>query len=139
MCELASGFINPATFEVKVADLQSHSNTAEQLGLHDTDARDDWREMHYTPNGAVVCRLLPDDSHTAKECRDEVLARWPTFVSFLSWAARRGATCEEVWLNALTDAEHLVLPESVKEVWLNALTGAEKAALRERHPNATVF
>ncbi|MDD4888894.1 MAG: hypothetical protein PHU85_03110 [Phycisphaerae bacterium] len=118
MCQMASGFINPATFEVKVHDLASHADTATALGLAtDGPEPNRWREMHYTPDGEIVCRVLEMDKHTAAECVESVRARWPRFVDFLNWAlARTSPTTLD--LDSMVDASDVALPAGL--TWLSA-------------------
>ena len=85
MCQFASGFFKPDTMEVKIADLNSHSETARILGLIDDETPNAWREFHYVPTGEIQCRTLPQDQHSRRECEDAVRARWPRFVEFLNW------------------------------------------------------
>ena len=138
MCKMASGFINPKTLEVKVAVLDSHSGTAEKLGLKDTDKPNGWREMHYTPDGEVECRVLPQDSSTAGECRAMVLATWPTFADFFNWAVGQGAGGEGTTLDlgSLTSAEGLTIPEGVEWLYLGSLTSADKEEILKKYPGA---
>ena len=133
MCQCASGFINPKTFEVRVRDLGSHSNTARALGLTDDIAPDGWREMHYLPNGRIACRVLLQDSHTTNECIAAVLARWPRFVDFLTCAWPQclvGDTYPgSLYLDGLTSAEGLTLPQSIGgALYLRASVRAELAS-----------
>jgi hypothetical protein len=86
MCQFASAFFKPDTMDIKVADLTSHANTADALGLKDDDSPDSWREMHYTPNDEVVCRCLPGDSRTSEQAVEYVRKEFPTFGEFLAWA-----------------------------------------------------
>ena len=161
MCKMASGFINPKTMAVKVAVLDSHHETAEKLGLKDTDRPNDWREMHYTPEGEVECRVLPQDSATAEECQAMVLATWPTFADFFSWAVGQGAGIEGtalylgslasadgltipegvkmLYLGSLTSADGLTIPEGVKTLDLGSLTSADKAEICKKYPLADVW
>ena len=139
MCKMASGFINPKTMAVKVAVLDSHHLTAKKLGLADTDRPNGWREMHYTQDGEVECRVLPQDSSTAEQCRAKVLATWPTFADFFNWAVGQGAGAETLFLYSLTSAEGLTIPEGVSELYLDSLTSAEKAKIREQHPGAVIL
>jgi len=131
MCKMASGFINPQTFEVRVAALDSHSDTADKLGLKDGPEPNWWREMHYTPEGEIECRVLDIDAHSSEECEAAVAKRWPTFLSFLAWAARHGATASALSLKSLTSAEGLVLPDGVAWLNLDGLTSAEGLVLPE--------
>lgn len=91
MCDFASAFINPATFDVRVHDVLSHENTAIELGLEDGPKPNGWREMHYRPDGEIECRCLEVDKHTSDVCVDVVRQKWPTFSDFIEWAARNGA------------------------------------------------
>ena len=86
MCQFASFFFRCEPWAVRVADLNSHGNTQEGLGLRDTPRPDGWREGHWLPAGELVCRVLEGDSLTAAEARNAMLAQWPTFVAFLMWA-----------------------------------------------------
>ena len=127
MCRFASGFIHPRTLEVKVYDLDSHSNTEEHLDLIDGDTPDGWRAMHYLPSGEVECRCLKQDAHSGKEYRASVLSRWPRFVDFFVWAmAQPGVLVPwSLSLNGLTSAKGLVIPKGVKFLYLNGLTSAK--------------
>ena len=137
MCRMASGFINPRTMEIKVWDLTSHSETLSHLSLSDRPERDQWREMHYLPDGSVEARVLALDTHTASECEADIKARFPTFMEFLNWAISQrtdehGCYSDSLYLNSLTNAEGLKLPKSIGE-WLDlrSLTNAEGLKLPE--------
>jgi len=131
MCKMASGFINPRTLEVKVKHLDSHSDTADALGLKDTCKPNDWREMHYTPEGEIECRVLPVDSHTSEECVSAVRAKWPTFVSFFNWAVANGGISTTLDLSSLTSADGLVIPDGVKWLYLSSKVRSELDAKRK--------
>ena len=136
MCEMASALINPRTLDVKVWDLTGHSKTREALGLpDDAYAPDRWREMHYLPDGRVTCRVLDIDSHTAAECEASVLARWPTFWAFFSWACERLPDGywdgEYLYLDSVTSLDGVTLPAGLTELSLRGTyyTGADLSAL----------
>ena len=76
MCRMASFFHNPATGEIKIYKLDSHSETEQALKL---DLKI-WREGHYLPTGEVECRIVvPEDRVTMNECNERLLSRFPTF------------------------------------------------------------
>ena len=160
VCKIASGFINPKTFQVKIAVLDSHSETMVKLGLQDGDKPNGWREMHYLPRGGAKCRVLPLDAHTAEECEEAVRAKWPSFIEFWNWAWENGASLEGnglnlngltsaaglklpegiewVSLNGLTSAAGLKLPAGIRWVYLGGLAQAKKDVIRKEHPGACV-
>jgi len=133
MCRFASAVFNPKTMEVRVADLSSHSETYKKLGLADGPKPNQWREMHYTSDGEVECRVLDVDSRTAPECVEAITARWPSFVQFISWAINNPESVGGYLdLGGLTSAEGLKLPESVGGgLYLRGLTSAEGLKLPE--------
>ena len=114
MCDFMSGFFKPDTMEVKVADLNSHGDTARALKLLDGPSPNGWRELHYRPNETMECRVLPGDAFTAKQAEAQIRERWPRFVDFLSWSLRQ-PTYIGVYLDlgGLTSAER----DAVLKTW----------------------
>ena len=131
MCQFASFFVNPDTFEVKVADLNGHSETARILKLTDGQKPNGWREGHYLPTGEMECRCLDQDTHTSVECRTILLSRWPRFVDFLTWALEQETYVPgSLDLSGLTSAKGLVLPKTVGGyLELSGLTSAKGLVL----------
>ena len=82
MCQFVSFFHNPLTGDIRVYDLNSHSETEKGLSL---DLKV-WREGHYLPNGEIVCRLTPEDRITKEEANERLRSRFPKFKDFLNWA-----------------------------------------------------
>ena len=113
MCQFASGFFKPDTMEVKIADLNSHSETARILGLIDDETPNAWREFHYVPTGEIQCRTLPQDQHSRRECEDAVRARWPRFVEFLNWCFGEDSYIGGWLYLSGCDLKGVKLPESI--------------------------
>ena len=110
MCRFVSGLFRPDTMEVMVADLNSHSETQKALGLppgSDGSRPGSWREFHWIPGQArPECRVLEGDEHTAEECSSAMVARWPRFTDFLSWALSQPQSIGgSLDLGGLTSAE----------------------------------
>ena len=108
MCKMASFWHNPNTGEIRVWDLMSHEETAEQLGLNDQY----WREGHYLPDGTIKCRVLDTDRATATACNERLRERFPTFWDFLRWAFTQPLH-GSLDLRGCTIPEGLRFPESV--------------------------
>ena len=137
MCRMASFLFNPKTLAVKVADLESHSNTAKILNLSDGPKPNGWREGHYLPTGEIVCNVLDVDSHTKSECESSIKAQWPSFIKFLNWAFTEKPVIDVLKkggggldLSGLTSAKDLKLPTSIGG-WLDlrGLTSAKDLKL----------
>ena len=128
MCQFASGFWRPRDFAVRIADLNSHSDTARLLDLTDGDKPDDWREFHYLPAGELRCRGLDIDTHTAAEGEAALRARWPTIGKFLTWAFEQDSYVPgDIWLYDLTSAADLPAqwPQRTGGIHLDSLRSAE--------------
>ena len=119
MCQFASGFLRPTEeLPVRIADLNSHSDTQEKLKLKDGQRADGWREFHWTPKDEIEVRVLEGDSFSAEQCKAGLRARWPGFIEFLNWALKEPSYVDsELYLNGLTSAKGLKLPEKVD--WLD--------------------
>ena len=113
MCEFCSFFHNVTNGDVAVHDLKSHGNTENKLNLN----KNIWREGHYLPDNHFELRFNPDDRVDQQECKDKFKNRFPTFVSFLSWALKEVAPDGDynglLDLGGLTSAKDLVLPKTV--------------------------
>ena len=132
MCEMASFVFRPVEgVPVKTWDLMGHSETMEHFNLRDGSLRDGWREGHYKPDGALLCRVLDQDGMTGCECEAVLRERWPTFGDFL------GAVLPldypgSLDLDGLTSAKDLKLPETVSGYLdLRGLTSAKDLKLPE--------
>jgi len=82
MCRFISFHHNPINGDIKVAVLNSHSETEKKLNLNLSI----WREGHYLPNGTVECRTLDKDRVSSKECCKRLKRKYPTFIKFFNWA-----------------------------------------------------
>jgi len=103
---------NPQTGEVKVYDLDSHSNTEKALTLDVTK----WREGHYLSDSTVIARVLATDEVTEAYAVCRIRQSYPTFVDFFAWALRE--TKQKV--------------NYTGSLYLNGLTSADRKAIKEK-------
>ena len=76
MCRFASAFCRPCgDVPVRIADLNSHSETASRLGLTDTPVANTWRKWHYLPHGEIHVNVLEQDELTASQVADRLRNR----------------------------------------------------------------
>ena len=134
MCEFISFFHKVSeteTAELAFFDLTSHAKTEEELKLN----KNLWREAHYTPNGKFELRFAPGDN-VPELYNERFKERFPTFISFFDYAipkvCKDGKYSGSLYLNGLTSAEGLKLPESIGGgLYLSGLTSAEGLKLPE--------
>jgi len=130
MCQFISFFHNPETGEVKVSDLNSHSNTEETLKLD----KSKWREGHYLPDGTVVARVLATDHRDEPQCIFKIQQSYPTFKDFFVWALREiapdGNYGGSLYLGGLTSLTPGCLPKTVGGyLYLGGLTSLTPGCL----------
>ncbi|MDD5220549.1 MAG: hypothetical protein PHV11_08290, partial [Candidatus Bipolaricaulis sp.] len=113
MCQFISFFHNPKTGEIKVHDLNSHSNTSDALNLN----LNYWREGHYLPNGKIIARVLSTDFQTEKQATFKIRENFPEFKDFFVWSLKQIGTekqfSDSLDLSGLTNAEGLKPPQTV--------------------------
>jgi hypothetical protein len=114
MCQFISFFHNIETSDIKVHDLNSHSNTEEYLKLD----KSKWREGHYLPDGTIIARVLPTDQREEAQCVFKIQQSYPTFLDFFAWALREITHGEEDYkgdldLRGLTSLTPGCLPKTV--------------------------
>jgi hypothetical protein len=123
---MASFLHNPKTGEIRVWDLNSHSETEKHFGGQSPQ----WREGHYLPTGEAECRVVAEDRITMKECNARFLARFPTFWDFFNWALKESGhieKCGYLDLGGLTALpKDVVFPEKCGYLDLGGLTALPK-------------
>ena len=133
MCQFISFFHNPKTGEIKVHDLNSHSNTEEFLKLDGSK----WREGHYLPDSDVIARVLPADNREEKQCVFKIRQSYPNFIDFFAWCLRETNQTENFtgYLNlpGLTTLAPGCLPKTVcGDLNLPGLTKENREKIRRK-------
>ena len=133
MCQFISFFHNPATGEIKVSDLNSHSNTEEALKLD----KSKWREGHYLPCGEIIARVLSTDHRDEAQCVFKIKQSYPTFMDFFAWSLREITHGEDdytgdLYLRGLTSLTPGCLPKTVGgDLYLPGLTPVNRAKIKK--------
>ena len=123
MCRFISFWHNPLNGDIAVNDLNSHSNTLDNLKL----TNGIWREGHYLPDGTIECRVEGKDRISMIDCNERLKQKYPTFIDFANYAFSQPSVNigTSLYLSSLTSAEGLVIPAEVTYLYLSSLTSAE--------------
>ena len=113
MCKFISFFHRPDNGDIALSNLNSHEDTQKKLNLNNNL----WREGHYTPDGAVECRVTGADYVSRAECEERIKFKYPTFTDFFNYAMV--CVCKNGVFNGFLD--------------LSSLTSAEREEIRKKY------